>query len=100
MAARHCTKCLTDWPPTTEFSQCADCQLPTAYRGQRTPEMTIAEGHSRQRRARFNRFYDEWEAKREQRGEPSPEAQGRLEAREQTRLIRKIAAGLEEVPAG
>lgn len=99
MAARRCVDCEINWPSGTAFAKCGECQKTTIYAGTKQPDMSNAEALSRWRQAEFRRFYEGWEAERERRGEPSPETQGRLEAREQTRQIRKIAAGMGS-PAG
>jgi hypothetical protein len=63
MSTYRCNPCSTNWPPTTEFQDCPECQARTAF-GRNADPIDLSEALSRKRHADFNRFYEDREAKR------------------------------------
>lgn len=98
MSIRRCDECQVDWPAINwtdkiplkggrfrdvrySFEECPQCLRKTRY-------VMMGKALSKEQVrplvawARFERFYETWDAAREQKGDPSPEALGRLEAKE------------------
>jgi hypothetical protein len=89
MAARRCGRCGTNWPEAQQYHHCPECRLATRYvLNQRA--IGPHEAEQRAGRAAFERFYENWEAERERRGDLSPEALGALQARQDMAEIRQL----------
>lgn len=87
MAARLCDTCNERWPTTTDFKTCPACLVDTIYsRGLKA--ISKKEALSAVNHIKFSRYYRKWEQKREERGDPSPELLGALDAREAIKLER------------
>jgi len=92
MAAWRCDLCLTNWPMTTEFKTCPDCQQRCSGMSNAKP-LTIDEAKSRKAHALFERQYEKYDA---DRAGPSPEDVGKAEARELAQRWREIEAVYEQ----
>lgn len=62
MSAYRCSTCLTNWPPTTEFQACPECDERTSFMGNADP-IDPAEALSRKRHADFEKYYADRSAK-------------------------------------
>lgn len=86
MAARLCSKCLTEWPNTYPFRRCPTCGCDTTL-DHRAPTPDNWEA--------FEAYYDGWDAKREAQGLISPDLAGIYDARKLARgwaeAVRQLA---------
>ena len=61
--AYRCSICGTDWPLTGAYNECPECQEPTGHIGDGKP-LSAQEAKSKKLHAEFERFYEDWDAKR------------------------------------
>lgn len=87
MPARRCPHCSLEYP--ISYSICITCGIRLKFTYDGSP--MSAEHIDRLRRAvHFERYYEERERRRVERGEPSPEELGTLEAKEEVERIRQL----------
>lgn len=89
MAARRCGICGVNWPTDfKEYDKCPSCGQKTSYMSDEDPDPPDD---------LFERFYwDNWDAERERRGDPSPELLGAIDAAEQLTKERMAARAAVE----
>lgn len=87
MPALVCPDCSENWPTDKAYVTCPACLIDTRY-STGISAMLIREAERKVKGIKFDRYYTNWEEKREKRGDPSPESIGALEAREIARLER------------
>ncbi len=56
MSAYRCSNCAVNWPPTSEFQPCPQCESKTDMIGNTDP-IDVSEALSRKRHADFERYY-------------------------------------------
>lgn len=80
MACRTCPKCEANWP-ISGFGLCPVCRTPTHYATQRAiPSKDVERTVNA---LKFERYYAKRERERIDRGDPSPEELGSIDAKEE-----------------
>lgn len=105
MASYRCTVCHIEWPVAVKFRKCPECGDKT-WRHDSGEPMTTKEANERLDRieahAKFEDFYERWDAERETNPEAeikvNPDELGREQGREFARDLKAIKS-LEEADA-
>ena len=64
MSAYRCNPCSTNWPPSSDYNPCPECEGKTDFFSN-TDSIDADEALSRKKHADFERFWEERESKRQ-----------------------------------